>query len=75
MASIMPEFKVSHTEEELSEDKSFFHCNYIRIDMPYFSQLPELENKLSKVGVFVMWGCLADKFFRVFFYCEMIWLL
>lgn len=50
----MPEFKVSHTEEELSEDKSFFHCNYVRIDMPYFSQLPELENKPSKVGVFVM---------------------
>ena len=36
MASITPEFMVSHTEEELSEDKIFFHCNSVRLDMTDF---------------------------------------
>lgn len=54
MASITHEFKVSHTEEELSEDKSFFHCSYVRLDMTHFSQLLELEKKTGKIGGFVM---------------------
>lgn len=45
MASIKAEYKASHTEQELSEDKTFFHCTYIRLDMINFSELLDLEKK------------------------------
>lgn len=53
MASRKDEFKASHTEQELSEDKTFFHCSYIRVDMINFSELLDLEKKTVKKEVFL----------------------
>lgn len=53
MASIKVEFKVSHTKEELSKDKSsflfFFLCSSVRLDMINFSQLTSWTGKKTTV--------------------------